>query len=194
MKNNPLVNVLGHVNKSPEQSARKLTRKFGTNTQIYESDMLALSDALEGDNATALYIKLVCAIVSRRGCDLFKFGKKYTDEDIEKYLVFLCFGLSVETVYVLPVKAGKIVACERAGEGTVNTSSILPRKLLEIAKRHGADSVIISHNHPRGYAIPSEDDKSATRILNEFFVSSGIKLLAHYVVSGVSCRKIDFGM
>ena len=189
---NTLAAILGHVNKDAAASSDKLIRKFGSLVGVAEADMLAVSDALDGDMTTSLYIKLVSALVSRRVCDAFKLGKKHTEEEICEYLVSLFFGLSVETVYLLSVKDGKITACERAGEGTVNTSNVLPRRLIEIAKRHKADSVIIAHNHPGGYATPSDDDKSGTRILYEFFTASGVRLLAHYVVAGLECRKIDF--
>ena len=192
MNDNILSRILGHVNKDADTSAQKLIEKFGYASAVMEADMLAVSDALGGDMTTSLYIRLISALVSRRKCDLFKFGKKHTEEEIEEYLVSLLYGLPVETVYLVSLKGGKIIACERAGEGTVNSSSVLPRKLLEITKRNGADSVIIAHNHPGGYATPSDDDRSGTRILFELFNSSGIKLLAHYVVAGTERRKIDF--
>lgn len=192
MKDNLLAKILAHVNKDADTSCDKLIKKFGSFVGVAEADMLAVSDALDGDMTTSLYIKLVSALVSRRRCDVFRLGKKHTEEEIREYLVSLLFGLSVETVYLLAVKEGRVIACERAGEGTVNTSNVLPRRLIEIAKRHRADSVIIAHNHPGGYAIPSDEDKSGTRILYEFFAASGVVLLTHYIVAGLECQKIDF--
>ena len=192
MIDNRLARILAHVNKNPDESAEKLAQKFDTLIGVFEADMLSVSDVLDGDMSTSLYIKLVSALISRRKCDAFKFGKKYTDEEIGEYLVSLFFGLSVETVYLLSVRDDKVVACDRAGEGTVNTSNVLPRKLIEIAKRNKADSVIIAHNHPGGYAMSSDDDRTGTRILFELFLNSGIKLLDHYVVAGIECKKIDF--
>lgn len=192
MRDNLLAEMLGHIDKNARASADKLIEKFGSFVGVAEADMLAISDALDGDMTTALYVKLAFALVSRRGCDAFNFGKKHTDEEIREYLRSLLFGLSVETVYLLSLRGGRVISCDRAGEGTVNTSNVLPRKLIEIAKRNKADSVIIAHNHPGGYANPSDEDKSATRILYEFFDSSGIKLLAHYIVAGLECQKIDF--
>lgn len=192
MNDNILSEILSHVDKDAAASADKLIKKFGSLMGVVEADMLSVSDALDGDMSTALYIKLVCAIIARRRCDLFKFGKKHTEAEIEEYIISLLFGLSVETVYLISVRDNKVIACERAAEGTVNSSSVLPRRLLEIARRNKADSVIIAHNHPGGYATPSDDDRSGTRILNEFFKSSGIKLLAHYIVAELECRKISF--
>lgn len=191
MNDNLLSQILSHTNKNPETASDKLIKRFGSFVGVTEADTLALSDTLDGDMTTSLYIKLMSAIVSRRKCDLFKLGKKHTEKEIEEYLISLFFGLSVETVYLLSIKNEKVVSCEKAGEGTVNSSNVLPRKLLEIAKRHGADSLIIAHNHPGGYAIPSDEDKAGTSTLYEFFNSSGIKLLAHYVVAELECKKID---
>ena len=190
MKDNLLENLLRHVVKDSRAASDKLIKKFGSFSDVADADIYAIADTVGGDMSTALYIKLACALVSRRRCDALKFGKNYKEEEIKEYLTYLFFGLSVETVYILPVRNNKILACEKAGEGTVNTSNVLPRRLLEIVKRHGGDSAIIAHNHPGGYAAASDDDRSATRILREFFNSSGIKLLAHYVVAGCECEKI----
>ena len=191
MKDNLLCAILAHTIKNPQAAADSLMKRFGSFTSVAEADVLAISDTLGGEGATSVYIKLVAAIVSRRNSDLFKFGKKHTDDEIERYFVSLFFGLSVETVYILSVKNGKIISCDKAGEGTVNASNVLPRRLLEIAKRHSADSLIIAHNHPGGYATPSDEDIAGTQTLCEFLRSSGINLLSHYVVAGVDCKKID---
>ena len=192
MKNNRLAAILDHVDRDADKTAEKLIDKYGSLIGVFEADMLSTSDVIGGNLSTSLYISLVAALISRRGCDSFKFGKKYTEEEIRRYLVSLLFGLSVETVYLLSVKDGKVMACDRAGEGTVNTSNVLPRRLIEIAKRNKADSVIIVHNHPGGYAISSEDDRMGTKILAELFSRSGIRLIDHYVVAGLECQKIDF--
>ena len=183
--------VLRHVNPDAQTTVHRLIEKFGSISAAADADLLNVADALGGDMSTSLYIKLVCALISRRRCDLFKFGKKHSDEEIESYLISLFLGLSVETVYLLSLRGGKVVSCERVGEGTVNTSNVLPRKLIEIAKRNMADSVIIAHNHPGGYASPSDDDVAGTRMLRECFASAGVKMLSHYVVAGSGCRKVD---
>lgn len=191
MRDEILLSLISNVSVDFEAKAEKLINKYGSFLAVAEAEADDIAEVLGGDASLALYIKLSAALISRRGCDLFKFGKKHSEQEIEEYLKYLFFGLSVETVYLLSFDSfGKVLFCDRAGEGTVNISSVLPRKILEIAKKRRAAGVIIAHNHPGGYAKASDDDITATAMLRELLYSSGIELSAHYVVSGAECSKV----
>jgi DNA repair protein RadC len=192
MKIKLLEELLAPISKDPRKTAERLADKFFTFLEIAEAEPHIISEAIGGDLQTSVYIKLAVALASRRVCDSFKLGKKHTESEICDYLKALFFGLSVETAYMLSIDAsGKLAASDKVGEGTVNFSNVLPRKLIEIAKRRKAKSVIIAHNHPGGYAHPSEDDLTATKLLTELFIASGIELDASYVVAGSECVRIN---
>lgn len=186
-----LEELLSHVLLNADVSAELLTGEFGSLAGVFEADADRTSEVLSGDKQTAVYIKLCCALASRRGCDRLKPGRKYGEDEICEYLKCLFLGLSDETVYLLSLdNAGKVIACDRVGEGTVNFSSVLPRRVIDAARKRGARSVILAHNHPGGHAKPSGDDEETTRALSGLFSSSGIELTAHYVVEGDSCAKV----
>ena len=69
------------------------------------------------------------------------------------------------------------------GEGTVSTSDVYPRRLIETAIRAKAKSVILSHNHPMGAVTPSKEDVYSMRRFADLFNSAGIRLAAHYIVA-----------
>ena len=189
---NELAAFLAPVTKKNGEYAKILSEKYMSFNEIAEAEILDLSEDLQGDMTTSLYIKLAVALASRRRADTFRFGRRHTEKELCDYLVAKSFGLSVETVHIITQNGhDAYLACDKAGEGTINYSNVLPRKIIEIAKRHGAKRVIISHNHPGGYAEPSEDDVSSTKLLSELLRSSGIELVAHYVVAGANCKKID---
>jgi DNA repair protein RadC len=48
-------------------------------------------------------------------------------------------------------------------EGTVNSSAVAPRKIVEQALAHNATALIFVHNHPSGNCEPSKSDKDITR-------------------------------
>ena len=193
MTRKELESFLAPVTKRSAEYAKRLSLKHSSFNEIAEAEVYDLAETLDGDMQTAIYIKLSVALASRRVVDSFKFGRRHTEEELCSYLVAKSFGLSVETVHVISENdSGVALACDKVGEGTVNYSNVLPRKIIEIAKRHGAKKVIICHNHPGGYAGPSDDDISSTKLLFELLLSSGIKLSAHYVVAGDKCKKIDF--
>lgn len=191
MNNGILAELLSRAFADGEEKARLILDKFGGICGVLEADTESASDALSGDLHAAVYIKLCSAVVSRRGCDAFKLGRRHTEDEICEYLKYLFFGLSDETVYLLSIdKDGRVIAADKMGDGTVNASNILPRKVVDLARKRKAASVIVAHNHPGGYAKPSDDDISATSLLNSLLVSSGLALVAHYVVAGNECERV----
>ena len=186
-----LTDLLAPVVRNPGAVAESLLARFRTLRRLAEADHELAFEAC-GDMSVAVYVKLAIALASRRVTDGFRFGRRYTEEEIERYLNALFLGTAVETVYLLSFdKDMKLIFSDFVGEGTVNALGILPRKLLDIAAKRKASSVIIAHNHPGGVAKPSEDDLVATARIYSLFDASGIRALAHYIVSDGSCYKID---
>lgn len=154
-----------------------------------EAEDIAAVSALP--ESAAVMPKLLAYIASRRITDGFELGRVHTEQEICQYLMGLFLGLSVETVYMLTLDGdGRVMGCEYMGEGTVNSSDVMPRRIIECAVRRGANSIIIAHNHPGGSPEPSSDDIAATSALVLITASAGVKLAAHYVVSGGDCRRI----
>ena len=184
--------LISHVVKTPSQTASRLEEHFGSYSAVFEAEPVEIANALDADMNVAIYIKLAISLVSRRYSDKLTSGKKYTDEEIESCLASYFYGRSVETVAVLSIDShGKIISLDKASEGTVNFSAVMPRKILEIAKRRCARRVIVAHNHPGGYPYPSDDDKASAALLTELFLMSGIEAVENYVVAGMKCTKID---
>lgn len=184
--------LLSYVTKSPAEITRALSEKCGTFLEVSEATEELLADIPGVDERIAFYLKLCVAISSRRLSDGFAFGKKHTEREIRDYLCALLFGMPEETVYMISIdSAGRCVAADRVGEGIVNFSSVLPRKVVDVAKSRGAKSVIIAHNHPGAYLVPSANDFSATEILSDFLSSAEIRLDQSYLVSGMECVEIN---
>ena len=193
MKKELLLELLSYVSKNPSEVTSTLASKYSTFLHVAEATEESLTETLDGDANLAFYLKLCTAIASRRQSDSFIFGKRHTEKEICEYLSAILFGMPEETVYMISCDAsGRCVAADRVGEGIVNFSSVLPRKVVEVAKRRGAVSVIIAHNHPGASLTPSGNDISATGVLAQFLRSAGIILEKSYVVSGMECVEIVF--
>ena len=134
-------------------------------------------------NAVAL--KLVAALTSRRHTDRFPMGSVVTERQITDYLSALFAPLSEENVYLLLFDgAGRVLSAECVSRGSVNSSSITPRRLVDLAVRRNAASILLAHNHPNGYPRPSPEDIALTTVMQSAFASVGIRLREHYVVAG----------
>ncbi len=175
--------------KDAEKMTSELFRRFHTLDGILAADTALLTDCI-GERATAL-VKLTAALISRRVYDRFKFGVRHLPEEIKELLIALFRGRSVETLYLVSLdENGLTTSCDLMSEGTVNSTSVLPRQVLERAVKNRARSVIIAHNHPGGIETPSEEDVIFTSTVRSVLECAGIELTAHYVVAGSKIAQI----
>ena len=76
------------------------------------------------------------------------------------------------------------IDCVKIHEGSVNSSVVSMRKLIEVALFKNASAVVLAHNHPAGLAIPSTDDIHTTHEAKNAFSLMGIDFMAHILVAG----------
>lgn len=171
--------------------ADSLSKKYGTLGVLMSSTLEELLENEGVNSQCALSLKLLGYVHSRSVTDSFKLGRMHTDDEIREYLTALFLGLSIETVYCLSVdNKGRIVSSDYLGEGTVNSSEIYPRRVLECAARNKASGIIIAHNHPKGRAEASNEDLAATEYIKCVLRDAGINLVAHYLVSDGECVEV----
>ena len=77
----------------------------------------------------------------------------------------------------------RVIAFEELFFGTINTSSVHPRVVIQRGLAHNAAAVIVAHNHPSGVAEPSLSDVDITRTLKTALALVDIRLLDHLVVA-----------
>ncbi len=164
--------------------AGRLLTKFGNLDNVCSTASEELQSVEGMTRDAAILLRLCAALNSRRVTDTFELGKTHTTEEICRYFIALYMGLSVETVYMMLFDSrDRVISVEYMGEGTVSSSDVYPRKLLERAIKRGATSAILAHNHPRASSNASPEDVVVTQSLTEMFRSSGVELKGHYVVS-----------
>lgn len=107
-----------------------------------------------------------------------------TTAKLGEYLRHKFIGRENETIMLLCLdNKCKPLRCEIIGEGTVDTVGVSPRRIVDLAVRVGATSVVLAHNHPKGFAIPSNKDVSMTKTLYQTLIAVGITLLDHVIVA-----------
>ncbi len=165
-----------------EAQLSSLLLQYGTVSRLLLADPATLT-AICSQQAAVL-IALIPALAARRLTDKYPLGKKYARAELEQLLVGQFLSVNREQVLLLSFdKRSVLISCDLVCEGTVSASEILPRMLLDTAKRRGAHSVILAHNHPRGRAVPSGEDIAATEKLKAVLEYAEIKLGSHYIVA-----------
>lgn len=167
------------------QLAHSLINTFGSLAGVLDApyeELLKVPGM--GPNAAALF-KMIPQLLrayltdqSERGCVLDSAAK------LGKYLVGRYVGCRVERTYLLCLdNTGRLLACRMLSEGSLEQVPVIPRQVAEEAMRTGASVVVLAHNHPNGFAIPSSQDVSATRSLFKALQGVGITLADHIVVA-----------
>lgn len=101
-----------------------------------------------------------------------------------QYLRSFFLNRKNETVFLLSLDAKmKVLDCREVGEGSVNYANVPVRRVVEMALESGASTVVLSHNHPSGIALPSVEDIHTTRRLAAALSAVEIILADHIVVA-----------
>ena len=77
----------------------------------------------------------------------------------------------------------RVITYEELFHGSINTTSVHPRPLVERALQLNAAAIIVAHNHPSGDLTPSNEDLKVTVRLREAAAILGITLLDHIIFS-----------
>lgn len=165
--------------------AHRLLDRFGSLSQVLEAAPEELTKVEGVREHTALLLNLINQMSRFYLVDKVQRERVLpTIEDCARYLQPYFYGRMTETVFLLCLDAKcKVLCCKEVGQGSVNSAGISARRIVEIALREGASSVVLAHNHPSGIAIPSPEDIQATRRMAAALSSVEIQLADHIVVA-----------
>lgn len=171
--------------KDTNELAHKLLERFGSLSQVLETkpeDLMTVPGV--GENA-ALFLSLIPAAGRYYAVDRVSRSKiLLTTEDCGRYLLPYFEGRSQETVFLLCLDAKcKVLCCQQAGEGSVNSAGVSVRRVVEMALAANATTVVLAHNHPSGLALPSHEDIATTQRLAAALDAVEITLADHIVVA-----------
>ncbi|MBC8377464.1 MAG: DNA repair protein RadC [FCB group bacterium] len=68
--------------------------------------------------------------------------------------------------------------------GSINTSAVYPREVIERVIALGAGALILGHNHPSGNNIPSSSDRAVTKKLQTALSAIDVEVLDHIIIGG----------
>ncbi|MDD5020774.1 MAG: DNA repair protein RadC [Endomicrobiaceae bacterium] len=171
--------------KDTKKIAKQLLSKFGNLKQVLNTDIDKLKTIDGIKNQSGFFIAF-----------LRSFAVKYAElEMVEKEkisspkeaLIFLrsVIGLSKDEIFyaIFLNASNKILFYDEINRGIVNKSAVYPRKIVEIALKYNATSVIVAHNHPGGSSNPSQNDIIATEAITKALKTVDISLLDHLIVT-----------
>lgn len=166
--------------------AKALLEEFGSLANVLEAppEILGMVPGV-GENAAAL-ICLTTALsryyLTRR---VATGNVLHTVELCGEYLLPRFYGLRDEAVCALSLDGRcKVLSCRILCRGSVNTTGVSIRRIVEFALATGATSMVLAHNHPSGIALPSGDDVETTQRVAAALDAVGVALADHIIIAG----------
>ena len=107
----------------------------------------------------------------------------HSSQEVFDYLYHTLRDAKKEAFQVLFLDAKNQILEEKTfSEGTVDSSAVYPREIIQAALRFNASSLIFVHNHPSGDPTPSESDREITKELIFAALLIQIKVLDHIII------------
>jgi len=76
----------------------------------------------------------------------------------------------------------RVLATEKLFTGSITTSAVYPREVVQRILDLGAAAVMFSHNHPSGELTPSSSDRAVTKKLQTALGSIDVEVLDHLII------------
>jgi len=165
--------------------AHRLIQTFGSLAGVLNATPEQLVSVTGVGEHTACLIKLITALGGRYQAEQSKLGDILDSTDLlGEYLSPEFFGQRNEITVMLCLDAKcKALHCQQLAEGTVDSTALNLRKMMEVALACNASQVVLAHNHVSNIAAPSQDDILATKIAYDALRQVEIHLLDHIVFS-----------
>ncbi|MBQ4557314.1 MAG: RadC family protein [Clostridia bacterium] len=165
--------------------AHELLNKFGTIKGVFEASFDELCTVDGVSEHTATMIKFIADLWGEVAGEVDTSVRYDSLNKIAKLMIKRYLGISVETVFlVLFDNSWHIIDIVKLCEGSVNQVRMDTRKLIEITLRKNASMVLLTHNHPNGDAIPSNEDMITTQEVAHIFKTIHVDFLEHLLIAG----------
>ncbi len=164
--------------------AHKLIDRFVTLAGVCDAPIDELMEDFGLTENTAVLLKLLPEMAR-----LYNESKLLNDNVIDldtigDLIKSKFIGRTEEVVVLLLGDAkGKIIFFDVVAKGSVNSSDMPIRKIVDLAIRHNARLAFIAHNHPSGNALPSKNDLATTDALKFTLNTVGVRLFDHFIVT-----------
>lgn len=179
---------LGTPRKDCKPAAKDAIKRFKTLRGVLEASIEDLQE-IKGIGPNNVFgIKLVLE-VARVYLEAGIINKPFvtSSQEVFDYLYHTLRGLKKEVFKVIHLDAqNRIIAVVDLSEGTVNSSLVSIRHVIEAAMHHNSASLILVHNHPSGKPEPSLNDKKLTCDLVHAARLIQMKVLDHIII-GDNC-------
>lgn len=176
--------ALPHVDTN--EMAHHLINKAGSFTRVFDLPKEEL-ETVSGikDNAST-FLKFLVAFTkyytSKVSVESAKKGMTY--DEIGKFLINFYVNEKQEVVVVCFFdEKTNLIGKKVIGVGDFNSVSVNLRNLVDDVLKTGARQVVLAHNHPTFSPVPSSEDISTSRNIENILNQVGVKLIESFIIT-----------
>lgn len=110
-----------------------------------------------------------------------------TSPDLVRQYLQLRLGKAEREIFCVMFldNQNRLISTDDLFMGTIDGASVYPREVVKAALKYNAAAVLLAHNHPSGLCEPSQADQRITHRLQQALELIDVRVLDHFVVSGV---------
>ena len=172
--------------------AHRLIDTFGSLSGVMDAPLQELAKVKGMGESTARYLKMFPEVAR-----LYLEDKRDSDTpffsitQVQHYLQPCFVGVTNERLMLMLFDNGMhLLCCTCITEGTAANVQSEHRKIVELIVRYNATAAVLAHNHPNGLPHPSDSDRAATVMTEQYLASLDVTLLEHFIFTDHSCVPI----
>lgn len=171
--------------KDTNEIAHRLISVFGSLCGVMDADIDDIVKLGNISRNSAILIKSILPVSRAYNSRLCRSKMRFPSlSDVGPYIRDLYTGISTEVFSALFItESGSVAKHEFLGKGDINSVGISIKDLVNKVLSAGAVSVVIAHNHPGGFALPSMEDIDITKKIRIALSHIGIALIDHVIIS-----------
>jgi DNA repair protein RadC len=184
--------------KDTNEEAHNLIDTFGSLSSVFDASFEELCNVKGIGEHSATLIKIIPELFKKYEVDKINNDDAILDTSkrVAEYVAPHFKGVKNEKMYILCLDSNcRALNFTQVSEGIVNTAPLNTRKIMEIALKCNASSIILVHNHPSGIVAPSRKDIDATIGMVNLMQKVGLKISDHIIIGNgsdfFSFRKSD---
>ena len=176
--------AIPRVNTNP--IAHRLLDRFGSLHKVLEANPRELMQVSGIGAQAATLISMLLPLFRQYQLDQQKpLPLLETYQQMTEYCKALFLGTADERLYLLCLDSKlRLQATELIASGTPAAVQLAPRQMVEALLRHHATGAVITHNHPGGSLVPSQEDVDITVQMQMILQGMDIRLYDHILIAG----------
>lgn len=164
--------------------AHRLLDKYMNISGVFDAPIDELKNDFGLSESSAIFLKMLPEMSRLYNESKISYDNAIDPDKVgEMFMTKFIGRTSEETALMLGDAKGKMIYFNIIAKGSLNSTEMPIRKIVDLALRHNAKFVFMGHNHPSGTALPSKSDIEATKTAYEILQSVGVELIDHIIVT-----------